>query len=92
MTRYARRVDANQSAIVDALRAAGARVKVIHQPFDLQVWAENGKSMYMEVKNPTTPYGKRGMNPKQAEEAQGMPYATVYTVDAALRHYGVLAA
>ena len=92
MTRYARRVDSNQSAIVEALRAAGAKVKVIHQPFDLQVWAPNGKSLYIEVKNPLTPYGKRGMNPKQAEEAQGMPYATVYTVEAALRHYGLLSA
>ena len=92
MTRYARRVDQNQSAIVEALRTAGAKVKVIHQPFDLQIWADNGKTMYIEVKNPLTPYGKRGPNQKQAEEAQGLPYATVYTVDAAIRAYEVLQA
>lgn len=48
--------------------------------------------MYIEVKNPLTPYGKRGPNPKQAEEAQGLPYATVYTVEAAIRAYEVLQA
>ena len=90
--RYARRVDGNQASIVEALRNAGAKVKVIHQPFDLQIWADNGKTMYIEVKNPLTPYGKRGPNPKQAEEAQGLPYATVYTVEAALRHLRVLQA
>ena len=90
--RYARRVDGNQSTIVEALRNAGAKVKVIHQPFDLQIWADNGKTMYIEVKNPLTPYGKRGPNPKQAEEAKGLPYATVYTVEAALRHLRVLQA
>ena len=86
--RYARRTDANQTVIVEA---AGAKVKVIHQPFDLQIWADNGKTMYIEVKNPLTPYGKRGPNPKQAEEAHGLPYATVYTVEAAIRAYEVLA-
>lgn len=88
--RFARRTDNNQKTIVEALRAAGAKVKVIHQPFDLQVWADNGKTMYIEVKNPMTPYGKRGANAKQAEESQGLPYATVYTVEAAIRAYEVL--
>jgi hypothetical protein len=91
MTRYARRTDNNQKIIVEALRAAGARVKVIHQPFDLQVWAPNGKTLYVEVKNPETGYGKRGPNGKQEEESQGLPYATVYTVEAALLAYRVLA-
>jgi|DEB19_MinimDraft_2_1074335.scaffolds.fasta_scaffold37864_2 hypothetical protein len=92
MTRFARRVDANQSTIVAALRAAGAAVKVVHQPFDLQVWAPNGKTMYQEVKNPKTGHGKRGMNAKQAQEAQGLPVAMVDSVEAALRAYRVLAA
>ena len=88
--RYARRTDGNQSVIVEALRVAGATVKVIHQPFDLQVWAENGKTMYIEVKNPKTRYGKQGLNAKQAQEAQGLPVSTVDSVDAALRAYRVL--
>lgn len=89
MTRYALRTDANQSAIVKALRAAGAKVKVVHQPYDLQVWAGE-KSMYFEVKNPKTQYGKRGLNQKQKEEAQGLPVCMVDSVEAALRHFAVL--
>jgi hypothetical protein len=89
--RYARRTDANQKPIVDALRAIGATVKVIHQPFDLQVWSGE-KSMFFEIKNPKTGYGKRGMNAKQAEEAQGMPVAMVDSVDAAIRAYATLKA
>lgn len=89
MTRYAKRVDQNQGVIVDALRAAGARVKVVHQPYDLQVWSGD-KSAYFEVKNPKTQYGKRGMNAKQAEEAQGLPVCMVDSVEAALRAYRVL--
>lgn len=87
--RYARRVDANQKPIVEALRAAGATVKVIHQPFDLQVW-HGEKTMYMEIKNPKTAYGKRGLNAKQAQEATGLPVAMVDSVEAALRAYRVL--
>ncbi len=88
--RYARRVDANQSLVVEALRAAGAKVKVIHQPYDLQVWSPEGKTMYVEVKNPATAYGKKGLNAKQAQEAQGLPVAMVDSVEAALRAYNVL--
>jgi hypothetical protein len=90
MTRYARRVDNNQAPIVEALRAAGAKVKVIHQPFDLEVWAPNGKVLLMEIKNPKTAYGRKGLNPKQAQEAVGLPVAMVDSVEAALRAYKVL--
>jgi hypothetical protein len=92
MTRYALRTDSNQGAIVSALRAAGAKVKVVHQPYDLQVWAPNGKTAYFEVKNPNTAYGKKGLNAKQVEEANGLPVAMVDSVEAALRAYKVLAA
>ena len=88
--RFARRTDLNQPPIVAALRAAGAIVKVIHQPFDLQVWAPNGKTMYQEIKNPKTQYGRKGMNAKQSQEAQGLPVAMVDSVEAALRAYRVL--
>lgn len=90
--RYARRVDKNQSEIVKALRSAGARVKVIHQPFDLQIWAENGKSMMIEIKNPDTAYGRKGLNAKQLEESQGLPVAMVDSVDAALGALNILKA
>ncbi len=88
--RFARRVDGNQQIIVEALRAAGAKVKVIHQPYDLQVWSPEGKTMFVEVKNPKTAYGKKGLNAKQAQEAQGLPVAMVDSVEAALRAYKVL--
>ena len=94
--RYARRVDGNQALIVEALRAAGAKVKVIHQPVDLKVWATNNpdeyRTIYMEVKNPGTQYGKRGLNDKQAEEMDGVPCAMVDSVEAALRALKVLRA
>ena len=81
--RYARRVDENQSQVVAALRAAGATVKVVHQPYDLQVWA-NGKTAYFEVKNAKTAYGRKGLNAKQAQEAQGLPVCMVDSVESAL--------
>ena len=85
--RYARRVDANQQDVVDLLRAAGAKVKVIHQPFDLQVWAPNGKTAYFEVKNAKTAYGRKGLNKKQAEEAMGLMLFVVDTPEVALACY-----
>ena len=90
--RYARRVDGNQALVVEALRKAGAKVKVVHQPYDLQVWAWDGsdKTCYMEVKNPNTQRGRKGMNAKQKEEAIGLPVCTVDSVEAALRALNVL--
>lgn len=90
--RYARRTDANQSEIVEALRAAGAIVKVVHQPYDLRVWAHefSAKSIFMEVKNKKTGYGRKGMNAKQAEESIGLPVAMVTDIEGALRALEVL--
>jgi hypothetical protein len=87
--RYARRTDANQSIIVEALRKAGAKVKVVHQPYDLQIWLGD-KTMYIEVKNPKTGYGRKGLNAKQLEEAQGLPVAMVDSVEAALSALNLL--
>ena len=87
--RYARRVDANQAEIVAALRKAGAKVKIVHQPYDLQVWIGD-RTMYIEVKNPKTGYGRKGMNEKQAEEAQGLPVYMVDSVESALRALKIL--
>lgn len=47
--RYAKRVDANQSQIISALRAAGAYVYVIGLPVDLLV-SYSGKIYLVEVK------------------------------------------
>jgi len=48
--RYAARVDANQEAVVSALRAAGAYVWIIGLPVDLLV-GYKGHSFLVEVKN-----------------------------------------
>lgn len=48
--RYAARVDANQTQIVSALRAAGAYVWIIGLPVDLLV-GYKGHSFLMEVKD-----------------------------------------
>ena len=87
--RYARRVDANQAEIVAALRKAGAKVKIVHQPYDLQVWIGD-RTMYIEVKNPKTGYGRKGMNEKQSEEAQGLPVYMADSVESALRALKIL--
>jgi hypothetical protein len=87
--RFARRVDGNQKIIVEALRKAGARVKIVHQPYDLQVWVGE-KTAYFEVKNPKTAYGSKGLNAKQTEEAQGLPVCMVDSVESALRALKIL--
>lgn len=87
--RRAAKVDANQQAIVSALRAAGASVWVIGLPVDLVIGVA-GTTALCEVK---TTVGKRA--PKAAsytplQEAfmqswRGGPVATLTDVDGALR-------
>jgi hypothetical protein len=50
MIRRAARVDANQTAVISALRAAGAYVWIIGLPVDLLV-GYKGHSFLVEVKN-----------------------------------------
>ncbi len=92
--RYAKRVDDNQGEIVEALRSAGAIVEVIHEPVDLRVWADATKQKfaYVEVKNLTTAYGRKGLNDKQLADMQGQPYVMVTDVSGALGALRVLRA
>jgi hypothetical protein len=53
--RRAARVDANQAAIVEALRAAGCVVWVLGLPVDLLV-GKNGRTVLVEVKTKTGKY------------------------------------
>ena len=94
MTRYALRIDANQTAIVSALEAAGATVEVIGKPVDLLVGI-NGKWMMVEVKD-----GKKVKSAQKLTVAQvkffdkwaGYPLALVDSAECALRMLKVLAA
>lgn len=94
LNRYAKRVDANQAQIVSALESAGAKVLVIGQPVDLLVGVPGTKLlMLIEVKNPSSAYGKRGANRKQEEffEQWGhYPLAMVDSPESALAALNVL--
>lgn len=94
MTRFALRTDNNQEEIVQALREAGALVEIIHQPVDLRVWAwpNSERWMFVEVKNLKTAYGRKGLNPKQLADMEGMPWVMVTGVQAALGALRVLRA
>ncbi len=48
--RHAARTDDNQPAVVDALRAIGAKVIYIKLPLDLLVWFR-GRTLLVEVKD-----------------------------------------
>ena len=92
--RFARRTDLNQPLIVEALRAAGGVVEVIHKPVDLKVWADATKQkfMFVEVKNLSTPYGRKGPNAKQISDMAGHPWVTVTDAESALGALRVLRA
>lgn len=87
--RRAAKVDANQTAIVSALRAAGASVWVIGLPVDLVVGVA-GVTALAEVKTLT---GKRAPKPASYTPLQqafmatwnGGPVATLTDIDGALR-------
>ncbi|CAB5212399.1 hypothetical protein UFOVP188_12 [uncultured Caudovirales phage] len=86
--RYAKRVDANQDAIVATLRAAGAYVWIIGLPVDLLVGYKN-HTFLMECK---TDHRKR-LTALQADffaNWSGSTLARVDSPDAALRMIGIL--
>lgn len=90
--RRAARIDANQAAVVSALRAAGASVLVIGQPVDILV-GFRGVTLLLEVKNPDSRYGKAGANANQASFMQtwnGGPVSLVDGPEAALRALKVI--
>src|SRR6188768_1866924 len=81
--RRAAKVDANQSAIVDALRRIGVQVEPIGKPVDLLV-CHRGVTSLMEVKNPD---GKDTLTKDQVEFMARWPGAVfvVRSVDDAMR-------
>lgn len=93
-TRYAARVDGNQADIVKALRSLGASVYVLKLPVDLLVGI-NGKTALVEVKDPNSAYGRRGLNPNQQAFSAtwcGGTVALVDSIEAARRLIGVMQA
>jgi len=86
--RYAKRVDANQDAIVAALRAAGAYVWIIGLPVDLLVGYKN-HTFLVEIKTDA----KKRLTALQAdffENWSGSTLARIDGPDAALRMIGVI--
>jgi len=86
--RHAKRVDANQEAIVKALRDAGAYVWIISLPVDLLV-GYKGHSFLVEIKTDA----RKHLTALQAdffENWSGSTLARVDSPEAALRMIGVL--
>lgn len=86
--RYAARVDANQTQIVSALRAAGAYVWIIGLPVDLLV-GYKGHTFLVEVKDGS----KKRLTKLQADFFENWSGSTLCRVDnpeAALRMIGVV--
>lgn len=86
--RFAARVDANQTQIVSALRAAGAYVWIIGLPVDLLV-GYRGHTFLVEIKSGS----KKRFTALQAdffENWSGSTLARVDTPEAALRMIGAI--
>ena len=86
--RRAARVDANQEAIVSALRAAGAYVWIIGLPVDLLVGYKN-HTFLVEIKTDS----KKRLTKLQAdffENWSGSTLARIDSPEAALRMIGVV--
>lgn len=86
--RHAARVDANQEAIISALRAAGAYVWIIGLPVDLLV-GYKGHTFLVEVKSTS----KKPLTKLQADFFENWSGSTLARIDcpeAALRMIGVV--
>lgn len=93
---YGRKKDANHNEIVDAMTKVGAYVidmSHVGKGFpDLIVGFQN-MTILMEIKNPKTSYGKKGLNKNQLqwkEKWTGGAYCVVDSIDSALRMIGVV--
>ena len=86
--RFAARVDANQTQIVSALRAAGAYVWIIGLPVDLLV-GYRGHTFLVEVKS-TAKKRLTGLQADFFENWSGSTLARVDSPESALRMIGVI--
>lgn len=88
MIRRAARIDANQTAVVNALRAAGAYVWIIGLPVDLLV-GYKGHTFLVEIKNGP----RKRLTALQENLFNNWPGSTLARIDgpeAALRMIGVI--
>jgi hypothetical protein len=95
--RRAARIDANQPAIVEALRAAGASVATAHtlgDGFPDLVVGYLGVAVLMEVKDGSKPPSARQLTPEQVKFHANWkgPISTVTDVEGALRVLRVIEA
>jgi hypothetical protein len=86
--RHAARVDANQAAIVQALRDAGAYVWILGLPVDLLVGYKD-RTLLMEVKT-TSKKRLTGLQATFFEKWTGGTLCRVDSPEAALRMIGVI--
>jgi len=92
LNRYAKRVDANQTQVINALQAAGAQVLVLSKPLDLLVGIA-GKLALFEVKDGNKPPSQQDHTDAQKKflkEWNGYPVCTVDGPEAALRALNVI--
>ena len=93
--KYGAKKDANHKEIVDALTKAGAYVldmSHVGRGFPDLIVGFQSKTILMEIKNPKTAYGRKGLNDNQLKWKEswiGGPYCVVDSIDSALRMIGV---
>jgi hypothetical protein len=94
--KYGAKKDANHHEIVDAMQKAGAYVidmSHVGKGFPDLIVGFQSKTILMEIKNPKTSYGKKGLNKNQLkwkEQWTGGAYCVVDSIEAALRMIGVV--
>jgi hypothetical protein len=94
--KYGAKKDANHHVVVEALQKVGASVidmSHVGKGFPDLIVGFQSKTILMEIKNPKTSYGKKGLNKNQLKWKEhwiGGAYCVVDSPDAALRMIGVL--
>ena len=89
--KYGARKDANHSIVVQALEAAGVSVidtSSMGGGFPDLIAGFGGVTVLIEIKNPKTGYGRKGLNKNQLkwkEQWTGGAYAVIDSVEGALR-------
>ena len=93
--KYGAKKDANHHEVVEAMQKAGASVidmSHVGRGFPDLIVGFQSKTILMEIKNPKTAYGKRGLNKNQLkwkEQWTGGTYCVVDGPEAALRMINV---